>query len=81
MPPEPPFLQTEQSQLSHPFLIEEALQTLYYLDGPSPDSLHYVHGSPVQGSPKLDTVHQIWSHQCWAERNDHLLQPVGNTLL
>lgn len=31
MPPEPPFLQAEQFQLSHPFLIGEMLQSLHHL--------------------------------------------------
>lgn len=44
-----------------------------------PESLQYVHVSPVQGSPDLDLGLQA-SHQGWAERKDHLPRPAGNAL-
>ena len=40
------------------------LQSLHHLGGPLLDSLQYVHVSLVLGSPALDTVLQMWPHQC-----------------
>jgi len=64
IPPEPSLLQAEESQLSHLLLIGDILQSLNHLYGPSLDSLQYVHVSLVLGSPELDTVLQVWRHQC-----------------
>jgi len=33
----------------------------------------------VLWSPKLDTTLQMWPHQGWEERENHLPQPAGNT--
>jgi len=36
--------------------------------------------SLVLGSPEMDTVLQLWPHQCLVEGKDHLPQSAGNTL-
>ena len=55
-------------------------QHLNHLCGPSLDSLQYVYISLVLGSPELATGLQLWPHQRWVQRKDHLPWPAGNTL-
>lgn len=49
--PDPPLLQTEHSQFSHPLLIGEMIQSISYFHGPLLDSLHVF---VVLVSPELD---------------------------
>lgn len=38
--------------------------------------------SPLyQRSPELDCILQMWPHQCWTQRKDHLPRPADNTSL
>jgi len=71
-------LLAEKSQLSQPFLIREMLQSLNHVCGPLQDSLWYVPVSLVLRSPDLDTVLQLWPHQCWVQGKDHLPWPADN---
>lgn len=34
----------------------------------------------VLGSPELDAIVQTWSHQCWAEKKDHLAQSADDVV-
>ena len=62
--PEPPILQTEQSQLLLPLLIRPVLQTPHQLCCPPLDTLQGLDVFlPVRGS-KLGTVLEVWPHQC-----------------
>jgi len=54
-------LQAEESQLSQPLLTGEMLQSMNQLCGPLLDSLQYVY---VLRNPELDSVIQVWLHQC-----------------
>lgn len=77
-------LQSEQSQLSQPFLIIGTLQSLHHLCGPSLDFVQYAHVILVVESPEMDTGLQMWfssTHQCWIKGKDQLPWYVGNTLL
>ena len=56
------------------------LQSLNRLSGSSLDSLQYVHICLVLGSPELNTVLQVWPHQCWVEGKAPLPRPAGHTL-
>jgi len=61
---EPSVFQVKQSQPCQPFFVYQILQTLNHLDGPSLESLQEAHVSLVLRSPGLDTVLQVWPHQC-----------------
>lgn len=54
-------LQAEQSQLSHPLLIWEVLQSLNRLCGLH-ETLSRMSVSLVLRNPELDTVFQVWPH-------------------
>jgi len=56
-------LQSEQSQLSQPFITGAMLQSLNDLNGPSLDASQCVHVSLVLGSPELDPAPQVWTPQ------------------
>jgi len=64
IPPEPSLLPAEQSQLSQAFIMGRMLQTPHCFRGPLLDSLQYVHVFISMDNPELDTVHQVWPHQC-----------------
>lgn len=55
-----------QSQLSWALLRWQMLQSFYGLPVCSLGTLQGVHVSPELGSTELDTVLQIWSHQCFS---------------
>ena len=74
------FSRLKQSQLSQSFLMWELLQSFHHLGGPSQDSPQCVQASLVLGSPALDTVIQVWPHQCWREGKDHLPWSGGSSL-
>ncbi|KAK4829379.1 hypothetical protein QYF61_003719, partial [Mycteria americana] len=74
---EPSLLQAEPPQLSQPFLTGEVLQPSDNFCGPPLDSLQQVHVFPVQGTPELDAVLQVGSHQSRVEGQNHLPQPAG----
>jgi len=50
------------SPSSHYFLAGAMLQSLHHLNGPSLDSLQYVHVSLVPRSPEMDIALQVWPH-------------------
>ncbi|KAK4824710.1 LOW QUALITY PROTEIN: hypothetical protein QYF61_017936 [Mycteria americana] len=78
--PQPPFLQAKQSQLPQPLLIRFLLQTLHQLRCPSLDMLQHLNVSLVVGGPKLNTVFQVWPHQCRVQGHDHFPSPAGHTI-
>ena len=62
--PEPPLLQTEQSQLSQQLLIRLVLQTPHQFHYPSLDMLQGLNIILVVRDPKLNTILKVWPHQC-----------------
>jgi len=61
---EPPLLQTEQSQLLQLLLIRPVLQTPHQVCCPSLDTLQGLDVFLTVRGPKLDTVLEVWPHQC-----------------
>ncbi|KAK4827693.1 LOW QUALITY PROTEIN: hypothetical protein QYF61_020827 [Mycteria americana] len=78
--PEPPLLQTKQSQFPQPLLIRLVLQTLHQLRCPSLDTLQHLNVLHVVRGPKLNTVFEVWSHQCQVQGHDHFPTPAGHTI-
>ena len=62
--PEPPLLQTKQSQLSHLLLKRFVVQTPHQLCCPSLKMLQDLNVFLVVRGPKLNTVLKVWPHQC-----------------
>ncbi|KAK4826112.1 hypothetical protein QYF61_005250 [Mycteria americana] len=56
--------QAEQPQFPQPLLIRFVLQTLHQLRCPSLDTLQHLNVSLVVRGPKLNTVFEVWPHQC-----------------
>ncbi|KAK4814188.1 hypothetical protein QYF61_011911 [Mycteria americana] len=69
--PQPPFLQTKQSQFPQPLLIRLVLQTLHQLCCSSLDTLQHLNVSLVLRGPKPNTVF---------EGHDHCPTPAGHTI-
>ncbi|KAK4828081.1 hypothetical protein QYF61_023141 [Mycteria americana] len=78
--PQPPFLQAKQSQLPQPRLIRLLLQTLHQLRCPSLYTLQYLNIPLVVGGPKLNTVFEVWPHQCRVQGHNHFPSPAGHTI-
>ncbi|KAK4811014.1 hypothetical protein QYF61_015718 [Mycteria americana] len=78
--PQPPFLQAKQSQLPQPLLIRLLLQTLHQLRCPSLDTLQHLNVPLVVGGPKLNTVFEVWPHQCRVQGHDHFPSPAGHAI-
>ena len=62
--PEPSLLQPRQSQLPEPFLLRLVLQTLRQLHCPSLDMLRCFNVFLVVRGPKLNTILEVWYHEC-----------------
>jgi len=80
VPPQPPLLQTKQSQFPQPFLVRLVLQTPQQLPCPSLDTLQHLNVLLVVRGPKLNTVHQVRPHQCQVQGDDHFPAPAGHTI-
>ncbi|KAK4827826.1 hypothetical protein QYF61_021910 [Mycteria americana] len=78
--PQPPLLQTKQSQFPQPPLIRLVLQTLHQLRCPSPDTLQHLNVLLVVRGPKLNTVFEVRPHQCRVQGHDHFPSPAGHTI-
>ncbi|KAK4827063.1 hypothetical protein QYF61_013704, partial [Mycteria americana] len=78
--PQPPFLQAKQSQLPQPLLISLVLQTLHQLRCPSLYALQYLNIPLVVGGPKLNTVFEVWPHQCRVQGHNHFPSPAGHAI-
>ncbi|KAK4823531.1 hypothetical protein QYF61_003040 [Mycteria americana] len=78
--PQPPFLQAKQSQLPQPLLIRLLLQTLHQLRCPSLYALQYLNIPLVVGGPKLNTVFEVWPHQCRVQGHNHFPSPAGHAI-
>ncbi|KAK4817319.1 hypothetical protein QYF61_009172 [Mycteria americana] len=78
--PQPPFLQAKQSQLPQPLLIRILLQTLHQLHCPSLDTLQPLNVPLVVGGPKLNTVFEVWPHQCRVQGHNHFPSPAGHAI-
>ncbi|KAK4823572.1 hypothetical protein QYF61_003576 [Mycteria americana] len=78
--PQPPFLQTKQSQFPQLFLIRLVLQTLHQLRCPSLDTLQHLNVFLIVRGPKLNTVFEGWPHQCRVQGHDHFPSPAGHTI-
>lgn len=76
--PEPSLLQAEQSEFSQPLLIQEMLQYLNHLSGPS-----WTHSSPcLSFTRELRTEPGIpdMFHQSWLEMKNHLPKSADSSL-
>ena len=62
--PEPPLLQTEQSQLLQSLLIRPVLQTPHQLCCPPLDTFQGLDVFLTVRGPKLDTILEVRPHQC-----------------
>ncbi|KAK4831745.1 hypothetical protein QYF61_018943 [Mycteria americana] len=69
----------KQRQLSQPILIREALQLPGHLRGPLADPFQQVHVFLKLGTPELNTVLQVGSHESGAEGQNHVPRPAGHT--
>jgi len=78
--PQPPLLQTKQPQFSQLLLIRLALQTLHQLRCPSLDTLQHLNILFVVRAPKLNTLFEVWPHQCLVQGHDHFPRPAGHTI-
>ncbi|KAK4816773.1 hypothetical protein QYF61_022771 [Mycteria americana] len=78
--PQPPFLQAKQPQFPQPLPIRLVLQTLHQLRCPSLDTLQHLNVSVVGRGPKLNTVFEVWPHQCRVQGHDHFPSPAGHTI-
>ncbi|KAK4813348.1 hypothetical protein QYF61_026644 [Mycteria americana] len=76
--PQPPFLQAEQPQVPQPLPISLVLQTLPQLRCPSLDTLQPLNVSLGVGGPTLNTVFEVWPHQCQAQGDNHFPSPAGH---
>ncbi|KAK4829773.1 hypothetical protein QYF61_006572 [Mycteria americana] len=78
--PQPPLLQTKQSQLPQLLLIRLVLQTLPQLRCPSLDTLQHLNVPLVVGGPKLNTVFEVRPHQCQVQGDNHFPSPAGHAI-
>ncbi|KAK4815730.1 hypothetical protein QYF61_006768 [Mycteria americana] len=70
----------KQPQFPQPLLIRLLLQTLHQLRCPSLDSLQHLNVSLVVRGPKLNTVFEVWPHQCQVQGHDHFPSPAGHAI-
>jgi len=81
VPPQPPPpLQTKQPQLPQLLLRRLVLWTPHQPHCPSLDTLQHLNVLLVVRGPKLNTVLEVWPHQCRVQGHDHLPAPVGHTI-
>lgn len=83
IPAELSLLQTDQSQLSQPFLRGEMLHSLRHVCDPLLGSLQYVSIFVLLESPEQATALQMWPHQGWVKGwcgLPVLPRPAGNAL-
>ncbi|KAK4825284.1 LOW QUALITY PROTEIN: hypothetical protein QYF61_026129 [Mycteria americana] len=71
--PQPPFLQAKQPQFPQ-LLLRRLLRC------PSLDTLQHLNVSLVVRGPKLNTVFEVWPHQCRVQGHDHFPSPAGHTI-
>ncbi|KAK4816766.1 hypothetical protein QYF61_022764 [Mycteria americana] len=72
--------EAKQPHLPQPLLIRLVLQTLPQLHCPSLDTLQPLNVSLVVRGPKLNTVFEVWPHQCQVQGHDHFPSPAGHTI-
>ncbi|KAK4826677.1 hypothetical protein QYF61_010686 [Mycteria americana] len=72
--------QAKQSQLPQPLLIRLLLQTLHQLRCPSLHTLQPPNVPLVVRGPKLNTVFEVWPHQCRVQGHDHFPSPAGHAI-
>lgn len=76
-PPEPSFLQTEQPQLSHPFvLVKQRCSCLLITFLVLHRSLCSRSVSLVLETPEWDPALWVWLHQSWVDGRDHILLAI-----
>ncbi|KAK4820658.1 hypothetical protein QYF61_002862 [Mycteria americana] len=72
--------QAKQPQFPQPLLIRLVLQTLHQLRCPSLDTLQHLNVSLVVRGPKLNTVFEVWPHQCRVQGHHHFPTPAGHAI-
>ncbi|KAK4816334.1 hypothetical protein QYF61_015018 [Mycteria americana] len=78
--PQPPFLQAKQPHFPQPLLTRLVLQTFHQLRCPSLDMLQHLNVSLGVRGPKLNTVFEVWPHQCRVQGHDHCPTPAGHAI-
>ena len=78
--PEPPLLQTKQSQFPQPLLIRLVFLILHQLCRPSLDTFQSLNVFLVVKGPKMNTVLKLKPHQSWLQKDNHLPGPAGYTI-
>ncbi|KAK4810530.1 LOW QUALITY PROTEIN: hypothetical protein QYF61_004493 [Mycteria americana] len=63
-----------------PHLSTTSFQTLHQLCCPSLDTLQHLNVSLGVGGPKLNTVFEVWPHQCRVQGHDHFPSPAGHAI-
>ncbi|KAK4813546.1 LOW QUALITY PROTEIN: hypothetical protein QYF61_009589 [Mycteria americana] len=78
--PQPPLLQTKQSQFPQPLPISLVLQTLHQLCCPSLDMLQPLNVSLVVRGPTLNTAFEVRPYRCRGQEHDHFPSPAGHAI-
>ncbi|KAK4818808.1 hypothetical protein QYF61_019737 [Mycteria americana] len=61
--------------------VVECNKTLHQLRCPSLHTLQHLNVSLVVGGPKLNTVFEVWPHQCRVQGHDHFPSPAGHAIV
>ncbi|KAK4832141.1 LOW QUALITY PROTEIN: hypothetical protein QYF61_020881 [Mycteria americana] len=72
--------QAKQPQFPQPLLTRLVLQTLHQLPCPSLHTLQHLKVSLVVRGPKLNTVFEVWPHQCRVQGHGHFPSPAGHAI-
>ncbi|KAK4816001.1 hypothetical protein QYF61_010869 [Mycteria americana] len=72
--------QAKQPQFPQPLLIRLLLQTLHQLCCPSLHTLQHLKAFLAVRGPKLNTVFELWPHQCRVQGDNHFPSPAGHTI-
>ncbi|KAK4826384.1 hypothetical protein QYF61_008055 [Mycteria americana] len=70
----------KQPQFPQLLLIRLVLQTLHQLRCASLGTLQHLNVSLVARGPKLNTVFEVWPHQCRVQVDNHFPSPAGHTV-
>ncbi|KAK4815496.1 hypothetical protein QYF61_003054 [Mycteria americana] len=61
-------------------VVVESDKTLHQLRCPSLDTLQHLNVFLVGTGPKLNTVFEVWPHQCRVQGHEHFPSPAGHTI-
>ena len=75
--PQPPDLQTRQTQSPQPLLIGDKLPPFHQLFCPPLDPFKYLNTLLKMWGPELHTVIKVRPHHCWIQQDNRLFWPAG----